>query len=147
MTTIGQVTRQIAALEISSKPNTQGTTRPTGATHKKTNSQNGTNVSKLLSKFASTTSHTAGHTKTTSTHTTTSHTHASTHATTSTTATTKSRPASPTKAAAAPPKHQPQHAFDIGTYDGGLELDNESRGEKVTGEAAEDLALDSSVAR
>ncbi|EIW76705.1 kinase-like protein [Coniophora puteana RWD-64-598 SS2] len=37
--------------------------------------------------------------------------------------------------------------IDIGKYDGGLELENEKRGEKVTGEAAEDLALDSSVAR
>ena len=37
--------------------------------------------------------------------------------------------------------------IDIGHYDGGLELDNESRGEKVHGEAAETLALDSSVSQ
>jgi len=35
--------------------------------------------------------------------------------------------------------------MDIGKYDGGLEIDNEKRGEKVYGKAAEDLALDSSV--
>ena len=36
---------------------------------------------------------------------------------------------------------------DIGKYDGGLELDNESRGERVYGQAAEDLALNSSLSR
>jgi aurora kinase len=35
--------------------------------------------------------------------------------------------------------------MDIGKYDGGFELDDEKRGEKVYGEAAEALALDSSV--
>ncbi|KAF8904076.1 kinase-like protein [Gymnopilus junonius] len=43
------------------------------------------------------------------------------------------------------PGHHKQPSFDIGKYDGGLELDNEKRGERVYGEAAEDLALDSSV--
>ncbi|KAF5377199.1 hypothetical protein D9615_006470 [Tricholomella constricta] len=38
-----------------------------------------------------------------------------------------------------------QTSFDIGLYDGGLEVDNESRGGSVTGEAAETLALDSSI--
>ncbi|PPQ99466.1 hypothetical protein CVT26_014283 [Gymnopilus dilepis] len=45
------------------------------------------------------------------------------------------------------PGHHTQPSFDIGKYDGGLEIDNEKRGEKVYGEAAEDLALDSSVTR
>jgi aurora kinase len=35
--------------------------------------------------------------------------------------------------------------MDIGKYDGGFELDDKKRGEKVYGEAAEALALDSSV--
>ncbi|KIP04241.1 hypothetical protein PHLGIDRAFT_31450 [Phlebiopsis gigantea 11061_1 CR5-6] len=131
MTSIGQVTRQIAALEISSKPNT---TRPTGATHQKKPSQSGQNVSKLLSKFAAPNPFPAPVQKSTS----------------SSTIPTKSsaRPPSPTKAPPPPPPSAPtQPAIDIGRYDGGFEIDNESRGEKVYGEAAEQLALDSSVAR
>ena len=46
----------------------------------------------------------------------------------------------PTTAASKP-------AIDIGKYDGGLELDNESRGERVFGQAAEELALNSSLSR
>ena len=46
----------------------------------------------------------------------------------------------PTTAALKPP-------IDIGKYDGGLELDNESRGERVYGQAAEELALNSSLSR
>ena len=46
----------------------------------------------------------------------------------------------PTTAASKPP-------IDIGKYDGGLELDNESRGERVYGQAAEELALNSSLSR
>ena len=37
--------------------------------------------------------------------------------------------------------------IDIGSYDGGFELENEKRGSKVYGEAAEELALDSSLSR
>lgn len=37
--------------------------------------------------------------------------------------------------------------IDIGSYDGGLELENEKRGAVVSGDAAMELALDSSVAR
>lgn len=37
--------------------------------------------------------------------------------------------------------------LDIGKYDGGLELENESRGSAVSGEAAQQLALDSSIGR
>jgi aurora kinase len=40
-----------------------------------------------------------------------------------------------------------QPSFDIGKYDGGFELENEKRGSKVYGEAAEELALDSSQSR
>lgn len=46
----------------------------------------------------------------------------------------------PTTATSKPP-------IDIGKYDGGLELDNESRGERVYGQAAEELALNSSLSR
>lgn len=136
MTSIGAVTRQIATLEVSSKPNTQQSSRATGATHQKKPSQNGGNVTKLLSKFAAPNPFPSGHAKT-----------ASTATTTSTTITAKSRPPSPSKPAPSKLAAPKQHVIDIGRYDGGLEIDNESRGEKVTGEAAEDLALDSSVAR
>ena len=36
---------------------------------------------------------------------------------------------------------------DIGNYDEGLALENEKRGEKIFGEAAQDLALDSTIAQ
>lgn len=143
MASINAVTRQIAALEISSKPNTQGSTAARGAgtgagtgTHQKKPSQSGTNVARLLFKFAppSTTTSTAGGSKPSTAATTVKH-----------------RPASPTKIAPPAPTPAPTahktHAVDIGRYDGGLELDDEQRGTKVTGAAAEELALDSSVAR
>lgn len=134
MTSVGAVTRQIAALEISQKPNTQGSTKPT--TLQKKASQNGSNVTKLLSKFAAPNPPPARG-------------KGATNAASSATAASKTRPQSPTK----PTTHQQQaqqqkpRVFDIGSYDGGLEIDNENRGEKVTGEAAEELALDSSVAK
>ncbi|GBE85210.1 Serine/threonine-protein kinase ark1 [Sparassis crispa] len=117
MTSVGSVTRQIAALEISSKQNVG---RPT---HQKKPSQN--NVSKLLTKFASPHPFSAQPvlTKTTSS---------------TSLANKQSRPPSPVKPPAKP-------ALDIGKYDGGFEIDNESRGERVYGEAARQLALDSSV--
>ncbi len=140
MTSINAVTRQIATLEISSKPNTQhNTARTAGSTHQKKPSQNGPHVAKILSKFAAPQPFTAGQTKVTATSV------ATTTTTTTTTTTAKARSASPAKPSAPPVRKQP--AIDIGSYDGGLELDNENRGEKVTGEAAEALALDSSVAR
>lgn len=130
MTSVSQVTKQIAALEISSKPNT---TRQVGATHQKKPSQNGQNVSKLLSKFAAPNPFPSAVQKSSS----------------SSPIPTKSsaRPPSPTKAAPPPAAAPSQPTIDIGRYDGGFEIDNESRGEKVYGEAAEQLALDSSVAR
>ena len=52
--------------------------------------------------------------------------------------------------ASAPPtaaELQSMEAIQLGAYDGGLELENASRGEIVYGEAAEELALDSSISR
>ena len=52
--------------------------------------------------------------------------------------------------ASAPPtaaELRSMEAVQLGAYDGGLELENVSRGEIVYGEAAEELALDSSVSR
>ncbi|KAF8606868.1 other/AUR protein kinase [Ceratobasidium sp. AG-I] len=55
-------------------------------------------------------------------------------------------PGSPTRAAAlASNDAAASGPLDIGSYDGGFERENESRGTPVTGEAAVELALDSSV--
>lgn len=136
MTSVNAITRQLNALEISSKPNTQGSTnRPT---HQKKPSASSGNVGKLLTKFAAPHPFNA--------------THAKTGSASSLQGKQNVRPPSPTKTAPAPAatttttaSRQPH--IDIGTYDGALERENETRGEKVYGEAAEALALDSSVAR
>ncbi|KAF9468735.1 kinase-like protein [Collybia nuda] len=122
MTSVGSVTRQIAALEISTKkptlvPSSSSTTRPT---HSKQPSQ--TNVTKLLTKFAAPKPFPS------------------------------SKPTQPSNLRQATRQPSPgpgstQPAIDIGRYDGGLEIEDEKRGEAVHGEAAEDLALDSSVSR
>lgn len=135
MATIGSVTRQIAALEISSKQN--GASKQTRSLHhQKTTSQ--TNVSKLLTKFAA------------------PHPFPDPKVKAAPVRTVPPRPANPTAHSAA---KQPQPAstsqakpssgreLDIGKYDGGFEIENEKRGEAVDGEAAQDLALDSSVSR
>ena len=49
--------------------------------------------------------------------------------------------------AESPARGATQLNIDIGSYDGGFELENEKRGTKVYGEAAEELALDSSLSR
>ncbi|KAI0671103.1 kinase-like protein [Trametes maxima] len=128
MASVGQITRQISALEISSKPNTTRTTT-TATKHQKQPSQG--NVSKLLSKYAAPNPFPSSNSlqKAASTHSLASKQDAS-------------RPPSPTRQAT----QSKQPTIDIGRYDGGFEIENETRGEKVTGQAAEDLALDSSVA-
>ncbi|KAL4069999.1 kinase-like domain-containing protein [Scleroderma yunnanense] len=119
MASIASVTKQIAALEISSK-------KPANSsrlTHTKQPSQ--TNVAKLLTKYAAPNpppkppQPSGLRTQTP----------------------TENRPETPPRKA---PRKIP---IDIGKYDGGFEADNEKRGEKVYGEAAEDLALDSSTSR
>ena len=138
MTSIGAVTRQIAALEISSKQNTTTTTTTAVAkakpAHQKQPSQ--TNVSKLLTKFAAPNvpkpapkpilKHKASSSKIPTSQSTT---------TTTTTTAAKSKQTS----SAAQPE------IDIGRYDGGFEIENETRGQVVHGEAAKQLALDSSI--
>lgn len=55
-------------------------------------------------------------------------------------------PGSPTRSAAlASNDAAASGGFDIGSYDGGFERENESRGQPVSGDAAIELALDSSV--
>lgn len=134
MATIGSVTRQIAALEISAKQN--GATKQSRSLHQKTTSQ--TNVSKLLTKFAA------------------PHPFPDTKVKAAPVRTVPSRPANPANSAAKQPQPAPAPSqakpssgreLDIGKYDGGFEIENEKRGEAVEGEAAQDLALDSSVSR
>ncbi|KAJ7230487.1 kinase-like protein [Mycena pura] len=115
MASVGSVTRQIAALEISgpnSRPQakTSSIARPFLA---KQASQ--PNVAKLLTKFAAPNPHHGSHSK---------------------------LPPPPSSRS-----DTVKPALDIGHYDGGLEIENEKRGDVVTGEAAEDLALDSSLSR
>ncbi|KAF8151995.1 other/AUR protein kinase [Mycena galopus ATCC 62051] len=117
MATVGSVTRQIAALEISgsgSRPpaSTSSIARPA---HTKHPSQ--PNIAKLLTKFAAP----------------------------------NLNPSQSSLANLPPPPPRKdkdaQPVVDIGRYDGGLELENEERGEVVSGDAAVELALDSSQSR
>ncbi|KAH8825384.1 kinase-like protein [Flagelloscypha sp. PMI_526] len=126
---LGAVTKQIAALELGP----QSSTKPLRPVHQKQPSQD--NVAKILAKFAapkpfsdntnagfkpgSASSHPASHSRTAS------------------------------QASVPPMTKKPVEGtlpdFDIGTYDGGLEKDNLTRGDQVHGAAAEELALDSST--
>jgi hypothetical protein len=138
MATVGAVTRQIAALEISSKQNGATTKQTRSLHHQKSasqSSQSQSNVSKLLTKFAAPNPFPDPKPKAKAA------------------ATVKAvppRPANPTHSAAAakqPASQAKSRELDIGKYDGGFEIENEKRGEAVDGEAARDLALDSSVSR
>lgn len=138
MASIGSVTRQIAALEISNKkPTATPSSSIIKPNHTKQSSQS--NVSKLLTKFA------APNPIQSSSHTNTKPLHPSSLRNQATGTTTSSKISSMTTTGQRSLKHQP--SVDIGHYDGGLEIENEKRGEPVYGEAAEDLALDSSTSR
>lgn len=135
MASIGPLTRQIAALEISNKKAT--TTQGSNSSNRLLKQPSQQNVSKLLTKYAAPNPFT----------------------------TTSSKPMNssslrnpiptslPNNSSSSIDKismkhgHGAQPSIDIGQYDGGLEIDNEKRGEKVYGEAAEELALDSSVSK
>ncbi|KAJ3790172.1 kinase-like protein [Lentinula aff. detonsa] len=125
MATVGSVTRQIAALELSNKKPGTTTTSARPTLHSKQSSQ--TNVAKLLTKYAAPNPPNAS---------------------VFSTKLTKSATAIailPSKARTHNVSEAP--TLDIGNYDGGLELENEKRGEKVSGDAAQELALDSSSAQ
>ncbi|KIM52294.1 hypothetical protein SCLCIDRAFT_569321 [Scleroderma citrinum Foug A] len=117
MASIASVTKQIAALDISSK-------KPTNPRSGHTKQPSQTNVAKLLTKYAAPNPPSKPPPPSTLRHQTTSD-----------------------KPEILPPKAVRKLPVDIGKYDGGFEIDNEKRGEKVYGEAAEDLALDSSTSR
>ena len=133
MATIGAVTRQIAALEISAKQNGASKhSRPL----QKTGSQN--NVSKLLTKFAA--PHPFPDPKAKPSVKTVPPKPAN--------STAHSAAKQPAPASQKPPsKPAADRELDIGKYDGGFEIENEKRDEAVEGEAAQELALDSSVSR
>ncbi|KIK69960.1 hypothetical protein GYMLUDRAFT_34363 [Collybiopsis luxurians FD-317 M1] len=132
---IGSVTRQIAALELSNnKKSTTSTARP--PLHSKQPSQ--TNVAKLLTKYGAPNPPYIPATSMKSAK--------PVPGTAIPTSVAKAGPAgthAPTGNTPAPEATQP---IDIGNYDGGLELENEKRGEEISGEAGQDLALDSSSA-
>ena len=134
MASVGSVTRQIAALEISAKQN--GATKPPRPLHQKTASQ--TSVSKLLTKFAA--PHPFPDPKLKP---------LAKPKPGNTTQSTAKQPASTSHKTRAPSTQKPltEAELDIGKYDGGFEIENEKRGEAVQGEAARELALDSSVSR
>src|ERR1700734_2268186 len=119
MTTVSSITRQISALEI--KPIATSSSKPTLVKQP--------NVTKLLTKFAAPNPFTNPSNK-------------------------PANPSSlrnPTTGAGQSSTSKSHHAthssIDIGNYDGGLELENEKRGERVYGQAAEELALNSSLSR
>ncbi|KAJ7135029.1 kinase-like protein [Mycena crocata] len=117
MTSVGSVTRQIAALEISGSNSRapQPTSSIARPIHTKQASQ--PNVAKLLTKFAAPNPH-----------------HSQMNL--------SNLPPPPSSRS-----DTTQPAIDIGRYDGGLETENEKRGDVVSGDAATELALDSSLSR
>ncbi|KAL0574193.1 Vacuolar protein sorting-associated protein 70 [Marasmius crinis-equi] len=133
MATIGSVTRQIAALELNKKQPTSSARPP--LLHTKQPSQ--TNVAKLLTKYASPLPPSQNAKMTTAKP-------QKPVAQASTSSSSKPAPAAASTGSPAPEATQP--GIDIGNYDGGLEIENEKRGDKITGEAANELALDSSGA-
>ncbi|KAF8955294.1 kinase-like protein [Flammula alnicola] len=130
MTSIGSVTRQIAAMEISNKKPAV----PAGSSIRppamKQPAPPNANITKLLTKFAAPNPFTNASNKPANPSSLRNPTPTNGHASSS-----------------SKHGHATQPSIDIGKYDGGLEIDNEKRGERVYGEAAEDLALDSSVSK
>lgn len=136
MASVGSVTRQIAALEISNKKNTTSSSSTFKPAHTKQPSQ--PNVSKLLTKFAAPNPLQPSHANS-------KPLYPSSLRNPAIGTTSSSKATSNTTTASGSHKQQP--SIDIGHYDGGLEIENEKRGERVYGQAAEELALDSSTSR
>lgn len=117
MASVGSVARQIAALDISAPYCPPAPTASSLARPIHTKQASQPNVAKLLTKFAAPNSQQSY-------------------------ANLSDLPPPPTSRSGTT-----QPVIDIGRYDGGLETENEKRGTVVTGEAAEDLALDSSLSQ
>ncbi|KAH9019452.1 kinase-like protein [Lactarius pseudohatsudake] len=130
MASIGSVTRQIAALEISAKQN--GATKPT----RPLKMAGQTSVSKLLTKFTAPNPFPDPKLKPLAKPKPGSATQSST----------KQSASTPQKPMATQ-KPLTEAELNIGKYDGGFEIENEKCGEAIQGEAARELALDSSVSR
>ncbi|KAF8268767.1 hypothetical protein EI94DRAFT_1576638 [Lactarius quietus] len=123
MASVGSVTRQIAALEISAKQN--GATKPARPLQKMISQ---TSVSKLLTKFAA--PHPFPNPKLKPS--------AKSKPGNSTQSATKQPATTSQKTAALSLTQKPltEAELDIGKYDGGFEIENEKRGEAIQGEAA-----------
>lgn len=135
MATVSSITRQISTLDISSKKGLSSSTTAKPAGHVKQPSQ--PNVAKLLTKFAAPNapqqpSKLKPMTSQTSLRNLTNKPIPAT-------TTTKSADSSTTPSPAASLSAKP---IDIGTYDGGLEVDD---GKPAPGDEAKGLALDSST--
>ncbi|PFH53350.1 hypothetical protein AMATHDRAFT_73526 [Amanita thiersii Skay4041] len=128
MTSVGTVTRQIAALGITGKKEASSSSSTSNSTQRHMKQPSQTNVAKLLTKYAAPNPYA----------------NRPTHPSSLRNPINTSSTAKP--AGTVSQMKQLQPAIDIGQYDGGLEIENEKRGQKVYGEAAEDLALDSSTA-
>lgn len=132
MASVASLTRQLSGLELSNKPSS--TARPT---HSKQPSGSGQKVAGLRSKFSAPSAPGSAQSKS---KLTSSALRNQTNINTE-----KPQPEPQQKAQEKPPS--PSSQINIGDYDGGLELDNEKKDEDITGDAAEELALDSSTAR
>ncbi|KAJ4482525.1 kinase-like protein [Lentinula aciculospora] len=136
MATMGAVTGRIAALELSNKKPGPTTSSARPPLRSKQSSQ--TSVAKLLTKYAAPNLvHASGSMKSTEL----------TAQALSSTVATKAKVTGARTYTGNTPAPEITLSFDIGNYDGGLELENEKRGEKIFGEAAQELALDSSSAQ
>jgi len=134
------VTRQIAALEISNKKQGGGISSSSSSSSSSfrpghTKQPSGTNVAKLLTKFSAPNPYTNSSKPTASSSLRNLNQNQASGASSS----------SSQQSSKSSSRSQTTQPLDIGSYDGGLETENEKRGEKVYGEAAQDLALDSSV--
>lgn len=146
MASIGSVTRQISSLDISGKKTTTHGPQASSSSNRLAKQPSQNNVSKLLTKYAAPNPFANASNKPTYPSSLRNPVPSSGNlpsAGSSSTSLHKVQPATSTKAG----QSVAQLSMDIGKYDGGLEIDNEKRGERVYGEAAEDLALDSSVSK
>ncbi|KAF8644407.1 hypothetical protein AX16_008468 [Volvariella volvacea WC 439] len=139
MTSVASVTRQLAVLELNSKKTTTSSTSSSSTAKPLHKQPSQLNVTRLLSKFGAPNPHPqAAPTKPLNSSSLRSQT-----PTGKPSATLQIKTNTQTTS-----RHvKTQSSIDIGTYDGGLEQENEKRGARVYGEAAESLALDSSVSK
>ena len=132
MTSIQSISRQLSQLDLK-KQQSSSSLRSTHS--KQQSSQSSSNVAKLLTKYAAPNAFQP------------KSTHARNGSATAAALAAQSQSQPQPQPPMSPGRGATQATIDIGRYDGGFEIDNEKRGEKIYGEAAEALALDSSVSR